>query len=96
MITNLKTAFFSALLLLAVAYPVLGLKLTTVGIRVEVHGAEAGTFWIIAACAVAMFVWQLFRTHLAAGWAAWELRPHPGPRAGSWSALKAWLALGAG
>ncbi len=36
------------------------------------------------------------RPALAAGWAAWELRPHPGPRAGSWSALKAWLALGAG
>jgi branched-chain amino acid transport system permease protein len=67
---NLRTAFFSALLVIAVAVPVFGLKLTTVGIRVEVHGAEIGTFWIIAACAVAMFVWQLFRTHLAAGWAA--------------------------
>ena len=64
---NLRIAFFSALLVIAVAVPVFGLKLTTVGIRVEVHGAEAGTFWIIAACAVAMFVWQLFRTHLAAG-----------------------------
>ena len=49
---NLRIAFFSALLVIAVAVPVFGLKLTTVGIRVEVHGAEAGTFWIIAACAV--------------------------------------------
>ena len=32
---NFKTAFFSALLVLAVAYPVLGLKLTTVGIKLE-------------------------------------------------------------
>ena len=33
---NLKTAFFSALLVLAVAYPVLGLKLSVVGIKLEV------------------------------------------------------------
>jgi branched-chain amino acid transport system permease protein len=58
---NLKTALFSTLLVLAVAYPVLGLKLTTVGIRVEVHGASPATLWTIAACALAMFVWQLVR-----------------------------------
>ncbi|WP_090310834.1 high-affinity branched-chain amino acid ABC transporter permease LivM [Pseudomonas linyingensis] len=62
---NLKTAFFSALLVLAVAYPVLGLKLTTVGIRVEVHGASPLTLWVIAACALAMFVWQLTRERIA-------------------------------
>ena len=62
---NLKTAFFSALLVLAVAYPVLGLKLTTVGIRVEVHGASQATLWAIAAAAVAMFVWQLTRERIA-------------------------------
>ena len=70
MTRNLRTAFFSALLVIAVAVPVFGLKLTTVGIKLEVHNGDALTFWIIAACAVAMFVWQLFRTRLAAGWAA--------------------------
>ena len=70
MTRNLRTAFFSALLVIAVAVPVLGVKLTTVGIKVEVHGADALTFWIIAACAVAMFFWQLVRTRLPAGWAA--------------------------
>ena len=84
---NLRTAFFSALLVIAVAVPVFGLKLTTVGIRVEVHGAEAGTFWIIAACAVAMFVWQLFRTHLAAGWAASPSLPSVPAGAGSFLTL---------
>ncbi len=66
---NLKTAFFSALLVLAVAYPVLGLKLTTVGIRLEVHGASPAVLWTIAACAIAMFFWQLFRDRLGAAWA---------------------------
>ncbi|UVE18869.1 high-affinity branched-chain amino acid ABC transporter permease LivM [Pseudomonas sp. LS44] len=66
----LKTAFFSALLVLAVAYPVLGLKLTTVGIKLEVHGASPATLWAIAACAVAMFAWQLLRSRIAASWQA--------------------------
>ncbi|MDD0844315.1 MULTISPECIES: high-affinity branched-chain amino acid ABC transporter permease LivM [unclassified Pseudomonas] len=61
---NLKTAFFSALLVLAVAYPVLGLKLTTVGIKLEVHGASPAALWTIAAAAIAMFFWQLFRDRL--------------------------------
>jgi branched-chain amino acid transport system permease protein len=37
MTRNLKQALFSALLVWAVAYPVLGLKLTIVGINLEVH-----------------------------------------------------------
>ena len=36
MTRNLKQALFSALLVWAVAYPVLGLKLTIVGINLEV------------------------------------------------------------
>jgi branched-chain amino acid transport system permease protein len=67
---NLKTAFFSALLVLAVAYPVLGLKLTTVGIRLEVHGASPAVLWTIAAAAVAMFFWQLFRDRIGNAWAS--------------------------
>src|SRR3546814_17382222 len=84
---NLRPAFFSALLVIAVAVPVFGLKLTPVGIRVEVHGADAATFSIIAACAVAMFVWQLFRTHLAAGWAASPSLPSVPAGAGSFLTL---------
>jgi branched-chain amino acid transport system permease protein len=59
---QLKTAFFSALLVLAVAYPILGLKLNIVGIQLEVHGASAPILWTIFGCAIAMFVWQLFRS----------------------------------
>ena len=70
MTKNLKTAFFSALLVLAVAYPVLGLKLTTVGIKLEVHGASPAVLWTIAAVAVFMFFWQLFRDRLSAVWAS--------------------------
>ncbi|TWI53375.1 branched-chain amino acid transport system permease protein [Pseudomonas duriflava] len=61
---QLKTAVFSALLVVAVAYPVLGLKLTTVGINLEVHGASATTLWIIAAAALLMFIWQLVRERI--------------------------------
>ena len=43
MTRNLKSAFFSALLVWAVAYPVLGLKLTIVGINIEVHNTSTLT-----------------------------------------------------
>ncbi|NHN78360.1 high-affinity branched-chain amino acid ABC transporter permease LivM [Azotobacter chroococcum] len=62
---RLKTALFSALLVLAVAWPVLGLKLTTVGIRLEVHNASPALLWSIAAAALGMFCWQLCRDRLA-------------------------------
>jgi branched-chain amino acid transport system permease protein len=65
----LKTAFFSALLVLAVAYPILGLKLTTVGIKLEVHGANPAVLWTIAGAAVLMFVWQLLRNRIDGLWA---------------------------
>lgn len=65
---RLRTAFFSALLVLAVAYPILGLKLETVGVNLEVHGATPRTLWIVALAAVLMFVWQLVRDSLTAGW----------------------------
>jgi len=68
MSARLRTAFFSALLVLAVAYPVLGLKLETVGVTLEVHGASPRTLWTIALAAVLMFVWQLVRDPLTAGW----------------------------
>ncbi|WP_158892153.1 MULTISPECIES: high-affinity branched-chain amino acid ABC transporter permease LivM [unclassified Pseudomonas] len=68
MSARLRTAFFSALLVLAVAYPILGLKLETVGVNLEVHGASPRTLWIVALAAVLMFVWQLVRDPLTAGW----------------------------
>ncbi len=68
MSARLRTAFFSALLVLAVAYPILGLKLETVGVNLEVHGATPRTLWTVALAAVLMFVWQLVRDPLTAGW----------------------------
>ena len=68
MSARLRIAFFSALLVLAVAYPILGLKLETVGVNLEVHGAPPRTLWIVALAAVLMFVWQLVRDPLTAGW----------------------------
>lgn len=58
---SLKTAFFSALLVLAVAYPVLGLRLTTVGVKLQIEGAGPFVLWTVAGSAIAMFFWQLFR-----------------------------------
>ncbi|MGE7957634.1 high-affinity branched-chain amino acid ABC transporter permease LivM [Pseudomonas sp. NPDC089530] len=60
MTRNLKQAFFSALLVWAVAYPVLGLKLSIAGINLEVQGATTSTLIIIAACSVLMFLRVLF------------------------------------
>ena len=36
----------------------------SVGIKLEVHGASPAVLWTIAAAAVAMFFWQLFRDRL--------------------------------
>ncbi|MGE8096950.1 high-affinity branched-chain amino acid ABC transporter permease LivM [Pseudomonas fluorescens] len=60
MIRNLKQALFSALLVWAVAYPVLGLKLSIAGINLEVQGATTSTLLIIATCSVLMFLRVLF------------------------------------
>lgn len=94
---NLKTAFFSALLVLAVAYPVLGLKLTTVGIKLEVHGASPAVLWTIAAVAVFMFFWQLFRDRLAAAWASAPSVPKMPASASNFLTLPStqrWIILG--
>ncbi|MDF9777253.1 high-affinity branched-chain amino acid ABC transporter permease LivM [Pseudomonas baetica] len=60
MTRNLKQALFSALLVWAVAYPVLGLKLSIAGINLEVQGASTSTLIIIATCSVLMFLRVLF------------------------------------
>ena len=57
---NLKPAFFSALLVWAVAFPVLGLKLSIDGISLVVHIQGSFTISIIAECSVLMFLRVLF------------------------------------
>ena len=94
---RLKTAFFSALLVLAVAYPVLGLKLTTVGIKLEVHGASPAVLWTIAAAAVAMFFWQLFRDRLSSALAGAPSLPKMPAGASNFLTLPStqrWIILG--
>ncbi len=59
---------FSALLVWAVAYPVLGLKLTIVGINLEVHGTSTTTLITIALCSVLMFLRVLFDKSISAAW----------------------------
>ena len=94
---NLKTACFSALLVLAVAYPVLGLKLTTVGISLEVQGASPARLWTIAGATLLMFVWQLFRHHLSNAWAGVPKLPVLPKQASNWLSLPAsqrWIMTG--
>ncbi|PRA23990.1 high-affinity branched-chain amino acid ABC transporter permease LivM [Pseudomonas poae] len=62
----LKPAFFSALLVWAVAFPVLGLKLSIVGINLEVHGTGPVTLTVIALCSVLMFLRVLFSDQFSA------------------------------
>ncbi|WP_085721080.1 high-affinity branched-chain amino acid ABC transporter permease LivM [Pseudomonas sp. B22(2017)] len=57
---NLKQALFSALLVWAVAFPVLGLKLSIDGISLVVHSQGSFTIGIIAVCSVLMFLRVLF------------------------------------
>ncbi|WP_109511231.1 high-affinity branched-chain amino acid ABC transporter permease LivM [Pseudomonas ovata] len=65
---NLKSAFFSALLVLAVAYPVLGLKLEIVGVNLTVINASSSTIAIILGCALVIFLRVLFHEQIAALW----------------------------
>lgn len=57
---NLKQAFFSALLVWAVAFPVLGLKLSIDGISLAVHSQGSFNLTIISVCSVLMFLRVLF------------------------------------
>ena len=94
---NLKTAIFSALLVLAVAYPVLGLKLSTVGIKLEVQGASPAVLWTIFGCSIAMFFWQLFRNHLSAAWSHAPKLPSMPGKASEFLTLPStqrWIVLG--
>jgi branched-chain amino acid transport system permease protein len=68
MTRKLKSALFSALLVLAVAYPILGLKLEIVGVNLAVIGASSTTVSIIFACAIAMFFRVMFHEQISAAW----------------------------
>ncbi|MGN8278598.1 high-affinity branched-chain amino acid ABC transporter permease LivM [Pseudomonas sp. SMV71] len=70
----LKQALFSALLVWAVAFPVLGLKLSIVGVSLEVHGTGPLTLSVIALCSVLMFLRVLFSQQVGAA-----LRSNRGP-----------------
>ncbi|WP_213879968.1 high-affinity branched-chain amino acid ABC transporter permease LivM [Pseudomonas sp. dw_358] len=65
MTRSLKSALFSALLVWAVAYPVLGLKLSIVGINLEVHETSTTTLVIIALCSLLMFLRVLFNERIS-------------------------------
>ncbi|WP_161864447.1 high-affinity branched-chain amino acid ABC transporter permease LivM [Pseudomonas yangonensis] len=67
---NLKSAIFSALLVLIISYPVLGLKLTTVGIGLRVEGATTFELWCIGGAATLIFLWQLLRDRITPAWAS--------------------------
>lgn len=60
----LKRAVFSAVLLLLLAIPVLGLHLQTEDVDLVVQQADAPIWWMIGGAAVVLFVWQLLRDHL--------------------------------
>lgn len=68
MTRSVKSALFSALLVWAVAYPVLGLKLSIDGIHLVVENASATTVAIIALCSALMFLRVLFDRPLNAAW----------------------------
>lgn len=68
MTRSLKPALFSALLVWAVAYPVLGLKLSIDGIHLIVENASATTVTVIALCSVLMFLRVLFNQQLTKAW----------------------------
>lgn len=57
---SLRSALFSAALVWAVAYPVLGLKLAFSGVTLVVQNASTGTLLTIAGCSVLMFLRVLF------------------------------------
>ncbi|MET0611698.1 MAG: DUF3382 domain-containing protein, partial [Pseudomonas caspiana] len=97
MIRNLKSAFFSALLVLAVAYPVFGLKLEIVGVKLAVIGASTTTVSVIIAGAIAMFLRVLFNEQITAAWRSSPNMPPVPAKASNFLSLPStqrWIILG--
>ena len=84
---HLKAAFFSALLVWAVAFPVLGLKLSIVGINLEVHGQGPFTLGVIALCSVLMFLRVLFDKQWSAAMRSRSGGPMIPPKVSNWLTL---------
>ena len=66
MTRHIRPALFSALLVWAVAYAVLGLKLSIVGINLEVQNSSVGTLIAIAVCSGLMFLRVLLKDEIDA------------------------------
>ncbi|WP_249676555.1 high-affinity branched-chain amino acid ABC transporter permease LivM [Pseudomonas abieticivorans] len=97
MTRNIKSAFFSALLVWAVAFPVLGLKLSIVGINLEVHQTSDATLITIALCSVLMFLRVLFNQQISAAWKASPRLPSMPASASNFLTLpktQRWIILG--
>ncbi len=97
MTRKLKSALFSALLVLAVAYPILGLKLEIVGVNLAVIGASTTTVSIIFACAIAMFLRVLFHEQISAAWRSSPSIPAMPAKASNFLTLPStqrWIMLG--
>ena len=84
---HLKAAFFSALLVWAVAFPVLGLKLSIVGINLEVHGQGPFTLGVIALCSVLMFLRVLFDKQWSSVMRSRDRGPLVPPKVSNWLTL---------
>ena len=97
MTRNLKSALFSALLVWAVAYPILGLKLTIVGVNIEVHNTSAFTLSVIAICSLLLFLRVLFSDQLSAAWKSTPGLPKVPGKATNFLTLPStqrWIILG--
>ncbi|MBG0838581.1 L-leucine ABC transporter membrane protein /L-isoleucine ABC transporter membrane protein /L-valine ABC transporter membrane protein [Pseudomonas sp. NFACC19-2] len=93
---NIKSAIFSALLVLIISYPVLGLKLSTVGISLRVEGATAFELWCIGGAATLIFLWQLLRDRLTPAWAKLPKLPSGSGQIGNFLTLPStqrWIIL---
>lgn len=93
---NLKSAIFSALLVLIISYPVLGLKLSTVGISLRVEGATAFELWCIGGAATLIFLWQLLRDRITPAWAKRTRLPSGSGQLGNFLTLPStqrWIIL---
>ena len=97
MTRHLKSALFSALLVWAVAYPILGLKLTIVGVNIEVHNTSAFTLSVIAICSLLLFLRVLFSDQLSAAWKSTPGLPKVPGKATNFLTLPStqrWIILG--
>lgn len=67
---NLKPAVISAVVVLILTGLLMGVRLEQTGTGLAITGVDADVWWKIAAAAAFMFVFNLFRDHLAKVWKA--------------------------